>query len=354
MIIYWSVCFSALCIAFFGTHSKGYIHGRKGNKFWTAILSCIPLFFLSAFRYGIGTDYFNYVEIYSLWVPRGARVSIEPLFFYLNKAVHYFAGDNYQWLFVIFSFVYLLFTFVAIYRMSDSPTMSIYLLVAMTFYLSFFNTSREHIGCSILLFSVYYAEKKDWKKFLILIAVATGFHYTCAIFLIIYLFTRYKLKPQKIIIWTLAFLALQGPIVFLLSRILASSTRYSKYLVFSSGYNINNILGVLIQIALLLFAVYLYKYNPESTKYNIFLGIQMLAVWVNILSMTVPALARIKWLFSMPSIIFLPFLLKSIPNDSARKLSAATVCIAYFVYATVMVGVLHSYGVIPYVSIFTK
>lgn len=354
MYIYWIICFSSLCFAYLGTHSRGYINNRKRNKLWTAVISGLPLFFLSAFRYGIGTDYINYVEMYSLWIPRGVRTSIEPLFFYLNRVVYYFAGEKYQWIFIVFSVIYLGFTFAAIFRMSESPTLSIYLLVAMTFYLSFFNTSREHIGCSILLFSVYYAEKKDWKKFIFFVAIATGFHYTCALFLFIYIFTRYNLKPRKVVIWTFIFLAMQGPIVFLLLRLLASSIRYSRYLITTSDYSINTILGILIQIALLLFAVYLYKYNQSNTKYNIFLGIQMMATWVNILSMTVPALARVKWLFSMPAIVFLPFLIKSIPNNNSRKIISAIVCIAYFIYATVIVGVIHSYGIIPYVSIFSK
>ena len=343
---------SSVFLAFMGTHSKGYIYGKKSSKRLTAIISSLPLFFLSVFRYGIGTDYFNYVEIYNLWIPRGTRVSIEPLFYYLNRAIHYFAGNDYRWLFVVLSIVYIGFTFIAIYKMSDSPVLSIYLLVAMTFYLSSFNTTREHIGCSILLLSVYYAEKRDLKRFLLLVALATGFHYTCIVFAFVYLFAKYMLNPKKVIAWTVVFIVLQGPIIILLSRLLSSSFRYSRYLISTTGFSLNNVLGLLIQVLLLLFALYLHKYNDGDVKYNLFLGCQTLAVWVNILSMSISALARMKWIFTMPAIIFVPLLIRSIPYDGSRKMVAALVCIAYFVYATIMVGVLHSYGIIPYVSLF--
>lgn len=354
MAIYWTACFISICTSFVGTHTIGYKNGRKLSKFLTALISSLPLLLLAALRYGIGTDYFDYVEIYCVWIPRGGKFTIEPIFYYLNKLIYYFACNEYQWFFIISSIIYMFFTFCSIYRMSEKPEFSIFLLVAMTYYLSFFNTTREHIGCSILLYSVYYLEKKDIKRFIFWVVIATGFHYTCFLFAFALIFIKYELTPKKVLIWSCVFIASQSIIIALINKVLANSLRYSKYLYANNAvFSYNSILGVMIQLALLLLALYLYNYNKGYDKYNIFLGIQTFALWVNILSISMPMLSRVKWIFSMPAIIFIPVLVERIDNKKTRFIVFCGVCLAYIVYATISVGILHSFNVVPYKSIFS-
>lgn len=353
MIIYWSACISSLLLAYLGTHTRGYLNQKKFSVFLTATISSLPLLLLAAFRYGIGTDYNEYVAIYNVWIPRFGRNTIEPIFYYLNKAIYFLAGDRYQWLFIITSIIYFIFTFSAIYKMSPSPCYSIFLLFSMTYYLSFFNTTREHVGCAILLFSIVFLEKRNYKMFFALVVLASGFHYTCAIFALSYLFTKIKLSPKRVILWSAAFVLSQGVILLLVRRFFSSSIRYSKYLYGSAGFNINNVLGVALQLFLLVVVLYFYKYFQNDKKYNIYLGLQMLSLWINILAMSMTALARIKWVYSFPSIILVPYLLSGIENKRTKRIISILICVIYIAYITIVVGVFHSFGVIPYKSIFS-
>lgn len=354
MIIYWSVCLLSISLAYLGTHTRGFFNGNHRVAVRTAIVSALPLFFLSAFRYGIGTDYFSYVEIYQIWIPRSNFITIEPLYYYLNKAIYHFAGNDYQWLFIVCSVLYIYFVFKSIFKMSVNPAFSIFLLFSMSFYLSSFNTMREHIGCAILLYALSYFEKKDIKRFIFFVIVATGFHYSCALFGFVILLRLIKFSPKRVAWWSAIFIALQGLIIQLVNRLFGNSIKYSNYLRQAETHSINSILGLLIQVIILLFLAYLYQRNRDDEKYNYYFGIQTLAVWLNIVCLAMPSISRIKWVFSLPAIIILPYAINSLDNRSTRLLLSFVVCALFSIYLIIVVGFIKSFGVIPYRSIFVK
>ena len=159
MIIYWITCLSSMILAWVGMHTKSYRYKKK--IMLTIIFSSLPLLLLSALRYGIGTDYKEYIAIYRIYTARGMRGTYEPLFYTLGYELSKFNLDG-QWLIAICSIIYISLVFFCIFNESPKPVYSIFLLVATTLYMSSFNTMREHVGASIVLLALMFLSKKKY------------------------------------------------------------------------------------------------------------------------------------------------------------------------------------------------
>ena len=149
------------------------------------IIAILPFFLISAFRYGIGTDYFSYTEIFNHIKTTNSLTFAfskwEPLFVIFNKIIGIF-GAKEIWFFIITSFIFLFLIYLTIMRQSISPIMSIYLFFTSTLYFASFNTTRQMVGISILFFSLKYVFEEKIKPFTVLVIIAGLFHYVASRF----------------------------------------------------------------------------------------------------------------------------------------------------------------------------
>ena len=327
----------------------------QGKHRWVLIvLAALPLFLVAGLRYGIGTDYFSYVGLY-----RGSygkwNGKMELLYYLLN---HFLinVGLGEQWLFIVCSAIYTLAIFTYVYKESPNPIFSIYLFMTMTFYFSFFNTMRQNLACAILLFSIPYVRKKKFIPFLIIVTIAGLIHTSAFAFAFVYLFAYVKLTPKKTVVIAVAFLALRGLAIQQIVNIITDNQflHYETYLEgmdTTAGFSIENILGILVQLAILVVATIGYKKDDE--KYRIYYSIQLMALLIIILGNSIPLINRIKWMFSYQSIILLPLAIGNFEKRSGQLIKLGT-GIAFAIYCYVVIAVTHSYNVIPYTSIFSQ
>ncbi|EFJ2725119.1 O118/O151 family O-antigen polymerase, partial [Escherichia coli] len=98
-----------------------------------------------ALRYGIGRDYFSYIEIYKNVLV--ARDGIELGFYYINYILAYF-NFHYQYLFALSSFITVYFCVKSFDR--DYTLVSIILFCALI-YLQAFSIIRQMIAVSLCL-----------------------------------------------------------------------------------------------------------------------------------------------------------------------------------------------------------
>ena len=69
-------------------------------------ISALGPFLVSAFRYGIGTDYFyTYIPQFKI-IANGGESYYEYGFFMLNKIISYFTYDS-QWIIIVTSFLFI-------------------------------------------------------------------------------------------------------------------------------------------------------------------------------------------------------------------------------------------------------
>lgn len=345
MYIYWLTCLLSIFISWMWTKTKLY---HKSKFLLVSLVSGCPLIILSALRYGIGTDFMSYQEMFYLYFRNGIRAGIEPIFYYLNRGIA-ILGINIQWLFVICSIIYIILIFTQIYYDSPFPLMSIYLLVSMTFYMSSFNTIRQHIGCAILFFSLRYLHRNNIKKFIFCILIATGFHYTCIIFVFMLLFNYISFKPSKVLVSTIIFLA-SYQIILKLTSIILAGTKYYIFLEINNTISYEALLGIILQLVILGLASFTYI---GEKKYNLYYGLQVVTCWLTILGGSMGMFSRLKWAYALPGIVLIPMALYNIKGKQRRMLLGSAIVICFFVYAQVTVGMLGSFGVVPYKSVFS-
>lgn len=173
----------------------------------TTVIFIFLFFILSFIRWEVGTDWDSYYRYHS-----GIKGSLEDVFYIkYNKfeigyeTINQFAksiSKSYTFtLFLQAIIIYFLWT-KSLIRLSVYPLLSLFIFYCMSFASIFF--VRQNIAMAILVFSVYYINKKNWKTFLGLVLIAFIIHRSSIVFLIAYpIFHKYY-SSKKILFILLA------------------------------------------------------------------------------------------------------------------------------------------------------
>src|SRR5699024_3082348 len=219
--------------------SKPFVRYRK-FIFWSAII--IPVV-ISGFRYGIGTDYFNYESIYFKLTSQGGIINnlintrFEPGWILLNHFVQLVFNDV-KYVFIISSLLIWIFNFKAIYDNRDRISIGIAVFILFcTLFNPSFNMVRQSLAAAILMLSVKSIVNKKPMRFLITVLISTMFHYTAIIFLPIYWIVNSKIKALGLWKKILTFIGV-GLAVILAPTLLKIVTNYEAFEYFSH-YDLN-------------------------------------------------------------------------------------------------------------------
>ena len=110
-----------------------------------AFLSFIPLTFVAAVRYNIGSDFIPYSQAFINGA--GEYKVKEPLFFLFMRAIRLFT-DNPQWMIATFALVFCGCYYFTIYRESEDPVISILLfLITREYFCSLNSIRQQHCFC---------------------------------------------------------------------------------------------------------------------------------------------------------------------------------------------------------------
>lgn len=172
----------------------------------------IPATF-AGLRTGIGTDYYNYVNIFresqsDFWNSR-----IEKGYLLINRIVGTLGGDEHLMFFAIAALT-ILFVYLALYDRRDNISVGIGMFMFMLlYYQTSYNLVRHVFAISILVFSLKYVFNKRFLGFLFWVLLATLIHSSSVFFIPVYLINLIVEKKPSIILQT-GFLA----IVFIIVR----------------------------------------------------------------------------------------------------------------------------------------
>lgn len=167
MLFYTALYVAAISLVCVAEHSgKGVASGpvlKKSSplsrclRFCLWFLAFLVIFFVSALRFDVGTDYssaegyLGYVELFRLYADGGAmRYGIDPSYLALIRIINAFGG-NAQWLFVISSAVICGLVVRACRRVSCSPALSFALFLVAGLYLESFNIVRQWMAIACVL-----------------------------------------------------------------------------------------------------------------------------------------------------------------------------------------------------------
>lgn len=344
------------------------------------------LFLLSACRLNVGNDYAKYVEFMHL-VNCDAYVPTEIGFNLLVKLIYGLSGyENFLLVFAFYSFVTVLFFLLAMYEQSDEFGLTFFLFMTLGYYFQTFSTVRYYLALALALYSMKFVLRRQWGRFVILILLGATFHKSLLVVIPLYFLASLRWKKWQLAIaavFCTTFLFMQD---FYLKLVVFLYPTYedTEYLEGGTSY-----ISILRCAAVLAFAgiVYLMRrreagnkndtdvansgkdetgINGEKNVTNIEEGeawnrrfrfytyLNLGALILYVFCSFLPIISRIGYYLMVSQILFLPRLLKAVPDKKWRRLFRAGLLLAAVVYFAMYLkkGANDGVLILPYKTFF--
>lgn len=288
------------------------IKNKSNKKIYIlfAVLSAIPLFLISALRYGVGTDYFyRYVPDF-VHLSKGNDVSNLELGFKLFEKFLMIFSKSYNILFITTSALIIFPIFYLIYKKSKYPVVSILLFIIGAFYFESLNLIRQYLAMTIILCSYPLLVDKKVFKWLLCVLLALSVHMSSIVCLVMILAVQKKFYSPIVTSIVSVTTLLLGPLIKKLMYIVVSFTPYSNYL--DTIYSKTNIMESIIVLNIFVYVIMyiLYKKKMESNDISkedtFFMNVQTLAVVMCVLSIQFSIMYRLVGFFMIFQIISIP------------------------------------------------
>lgn len=306
MIIYFFILLMSIYLMYYGEK-----HNIKIIVFFSILLVTL----LGGLRYGIGTDYFSYQEIYNEYATNGTTAGhyIEILFCQLMRLAIVFNLPFSVFLFLIQVLINCV-TFWAIYREKNKIGLWFpWAIFCFEYYILSYNMIRQSIAMAFCLLAITYFNQSKI-KFLFLTILAIGFHNSAIIFIpILFLSLIYKLPKRNIIYFVVIticlFIVIKKTLIINLIARVFPVIGYAGYLIGNGSSSIFGILFKFLPVIIpLLFVINKINKNPEFELFFI------LFILGGVLSLLVLSgkdqIGRITFYYTMLKILLIPYSFK--------------------------------------------
>ena len=349
-ILYYFIIISSSVLVYF----SDYIRRNPSNEkiarqlFFSAMVISV---LISGFRYGIGTDYFSYENIfinlsnsYQSVYDLILNTRFEPGWIIINSFIGFFT-DNAFYLFMVCALLTWLFFYKGIYSHRNEVAVGISVLILLsTLYITSFNIVRQILAMSIVFFSIKPLLDRKILKFSITILLASLFHYSSLVFLPAYWIVNSKYKQAGMIKRFGVPLLAIGLIIFIepILSFITSFDVFSFYRTYEVGESQFGISSIIIRLPVIIIILLNLKKlklsnNPISRLVILyFLGIILLQI-----GYVSPYISRVASFFEMTQILIIGAIIKVQKNKYERFLYSYLVIIfylAWFGYHFLMLG----------------
>ena len=291
-------------------------------------------------RNGVGTDYGNYIDIYTLtenkpyeeiWKER------ESLFGVLNR----YCADRYDTYVAVFAACALITVALLLFgicRASSSYWLSMFLLIAGMYYFDLFNGMRQMIATALMFAAYPLARKKKWIPLFLVTLVAYGFHESSYLVFLVFLFAAYA-RPGKGLFWAVilvfsgVYLLYNNLIDAFITTLIESGSAYANYEETLARLDLGaNFLRFALTAVPVLFGCFAWKYlRQQREDVGMLLNISLINALFMLLATRNWIFARICMFFGIYNILLWPEILKCFEKKS-RILMTWGVVIVYFAY----------------------
>lgn len=351
------------------------------------------LFLLSACRLNVGNDYAKYVEFMHL-VNCDAYVPTEIGFNLLVKLIYGLSGyENFLLVFAFYSFATALFFLLAMYEQSDEFGLTFFLFMTLGYYFQTFSTVRYYLALALALYSMKFVLRKQWGRFVVLIVLGAAFHKSLLVVIPLYFLASLPWKKWQLAIaavFCTTFLFLQD---FYLKLVVFLYPTYedTEYLEGGTSY-----ISILRCAAVLGFAgiVYLMRRREDgqksitageresveitkntacetgingkknvtmieqekewSQRFWFYTYLNLGALILYVFCSFLPIISRIGYYLMVSQILFLPMLLKAVPDKKWQRLFRAGILVAAVLYFAMYLkkGANDGVLILPYKTFF--
>lgn len=327
------------------------LNKRKRLSFFSIIMITIFLV-LTTIRGGSKGDYKNYKNVYmymtdTTYLFKTSNFLFEPFYSCLQWICKKVINNFQFFLFVIGSIViFIEHNYAKKFRISSSTNEKGYkeisdrkyyftiFFILWGLYLANIFVIRSTISLMICFYSIYYIQEKKISKFLVCIAVATGFHYSALVFLPAYFVFWFRssilFKINFFIFGSILLSAGIRPIALIAARLLGGTTenKIKTYLgstSFMFGLGMDESDGAIILAkallnigVILLVGIYCWKFNKKDILYEGCLNLYIVGCILYIATLTVGyAFARLSIYYNIFQIPILIYVIRG--NRNANK-----------------------------------
>lgn len=322
----------------------------------TAIFSI--LFLLSACRLNVGNDYAKYVEFMHL-VNCDAYVPTEIGFNLLVKFLYGLSGyENFLLVFAFYSFVTVFFFLLAMYEQSDEFGFTFFLFMALGYYFQTFSTVRYYLALAIALYSMKSVLRRQWGRFVVLILLGSTFHKSLLVVIPLYFLASLAWKKWQLVIAALfctTFLFMQE---YYLQLVVFLYPTYedTEYLEGGTSY-----ISILRCAAVLCFAGVVYWWRKKAgcagdgsraeaewpahtaeyertqaalwdRRFWFYFYLNLGALILYVFCSFLPIISRIGYYLMVSQILFLPMLVKAVPDKKWSRFFRLGIVLAAVLY----------------------
>ncbi|WPL42904.1 EpsG family protein [Priestia megaterium] len=326
------------------------------RKMWLVFL-LLPLFFMAALRAPtVGTDTLNYYQSYliisqeSFFSESASRMEIG--YVMLARLLSTLGLDFLGFQIVTTAFIFFSFG-KFILKYSKNIAFSVYFFVASRMFFATMNISRQYIAVAILLLSVEFIKKRQFLKFFLIVLLASLFHTTAIVFLVIYPIVQLRLNFKKTIVFIS--LGIVSGILFdyIVQLFINITGRYQEYL--AGGYfnfegNVAIYFNLLINFSFFIVGVLIrywdipIKMNNNCDKLK-GLGIRKVklisneTIWyasclitfiLSIVGLNSTIMDRIETYFTVFFLAYIPSLVQGIKSKEIRVIVTGSIVIGLF------------------------
>lgn len=329
-----------LCISGIFLFSWLFLQVKGNGKKYLVVSACIILFLYAALRaHNLQPDIPVYVDYYNKY----SKLSFEKImsffdsdhkdpFYYVFAWIFSRIFPNAQWWLAFVALAYIVAAGVLIYKESENPVLSFLAFLALGYFEFSLSGLRQTLALSLTMFSFFGIKKKNWKLFLVLVLLASLFHRSALIFLIVYPIAHTKLGKMHLIIAFLVgamFFVGEAYIRAFLERYLVDS-QYEGYIDRTVGLSWS---GFIIQTAI--FAFCFVYYPAVSKKYeqaNILYNLAFIGLLFQLFSPMIAEVFRISMYFSFFNILLIPMAITVEKDKKIKAVEALGIGILFIAY----------------------
>lgn len=362
-MIYLIVFFLSAVAAYFC--EKNYHAGKKRTSITWGIVAILLPSLLAAFRMeGVGTDTLYYVKrnfhcaiLSDTFQEFNHYFSLEFLYNALVFIVSRFT-NNIHVLYFFIQGIIMFFVFRACYDERDnSPIWFSYLLFLLLYYNRSLNMIRQSLALAIVLYAFKYVKKKQLLKYIFFIFIASLFHKTALLAIIIYFLTRIiegrKSFLFKLFILLFGFLFLVGyqEIMFMLINLGIVPNKFLFYVIGSeSNLLLIELFRKILFIAIfILFGKSLKRNSKENGIFMYFMGLDIILYLVGLYANYAQRISYYLGYFDI-------FLISRLPNCCKNKVTRNQIYVLLILFFLAYWYIYYKYlgydATFPYASVF--
>src|SRR5699024_2701180 len=209
-----------------------------------------------------------------------------------NKIMFSISTNYYFFTFVTSSFILLSF-YNFMYKYSSNVIISYTLFILLYFFGTSLNLIRLFLAIAINLFSIKYLTERNFVKFLLIVLLATTFHVTAIVFLILYPFYNFKFTTNSIIFLTGALIFIKIFSTRILSFLLSFHVYEKRY---GAELGSGDGKGILL-FHILILVIALIQKQHKNKENHLWLIMLITSLIFNLLALNLTIAARVMWYF---------------------------------------------------------